>query len=220
MDFEEKVKEILEHFGGLIDEETARLLAEYSAGRQNPADVRRGFVRISGRVLDRRVFEDKRYCRVEVESEKGRVYVYFWDEAYEVAVRDVFPGMVVEVLANSGESGFHVNSADNVRVELDDSAFTSLSDLKPGGGVCVRGRVSGIEGERVTRDGRRMAALTITDGKTFVPLLLWDDKVELFSTISPGDEVIVLNANVSEFGGRIRIHAGRRSFVDVRRLEI
>lgn len=222
MDLEEKLAEIKEHFGDLIDDDAARMLAEYCFGRLKGQKIferkRRGIIRISGRVVDKRVFSGKGYCRVEVENGSEKSYIYFWDEAFEVALRDVFPGMRIEVTAYSGESGFHVNSPDGIAVEIDESAFTKLEDLRPGNGICVRGRVSGIEGVRETKSGKRMAAFSITDGRTFVPLILWDDKVELADVIAPGDEVIILNAYVNEFGGKPSIHAGRNSLVEVRKL--
>ncbi|WP_457591445.1 OB-fold nucleic acid binding domain-containing protein [Geoglobus sp.] len=223
MEFDEKLREIREHFGHLIDDDTAKMLAEYYFGKPGGERLsekgRRGVVKVSGLVVDRRVFSGKGYCRVEVDNGQERVYVYFWDDAYEVAVRDIFPGMRIEVTAYSGESGFHVNSSDGIVVELDESAFTRLDELRPGNGICVRGRVAGIEGVRVTKSGKRMASFSITDGRTFVPLILWDDKVELADAIAPGDEIIVLNAYVNEYAGRPSVHAGRNSLVDIRRFE-
>ncbi|WP_048092039.1 OB-fold nucleic acid binding domain-containing protein [Geoglobus acetivorans] len=213
MNVEERLREIKEHFGELIDDDTARLLAEYSLGKFVP-DTRKG--RVKGPVKDKRIYRDRGYCRLVVETEDGDVNVYFWDEAYEVALNDIFPGMDVEVEASRGESGYHVRSAELVRVEVDESRIKTVSEIE-NGTVNVRGRIAGIEGIRKTRDGKKLASFVITDGKEFTPLILWDDKVEFAEILSPGDEVIIFNAYVNEFRGKKNIHAGRNSYIDVRR---
>ncbi|WP_456368906.1 OB-fold nucleic acid binding domain-containing protein [Geoglobus sp.] len=225
MDFEKKLAEVKEHFGDLIDEDVAKTLVEYYFGTlkksENSLSRKAGrSIRVSGIVVDRRVFPGKEYCRVELVSESGREFVYLWDEAYRTAAGEVFPGMRLEVIASAGESGYHVSDAESVRVEVDESAFTPLDALKPSNSVCVRGRIAGIDGVRVTKSGKKIAVFSITDGSAFVPLILWDDKVELAEGMAPGDEVVVFNAYVNEFRGRPSIHAGRNSRVVVNRMEL
>ncbi len=222
MEFEKRVEEIREHFGGLIDEDTAVLLAEYSLemGKGVQAEKTPGFEKITGLAVSKKVIQEKKYCRIDVKDETGVVPVYFWDEAYGVAANDIFPGMKVEVLSRKGESGYHVSSADYISFEIIESEIKKVSEIKKGSGVSVRGFVSGIEGVRETKNGKKIAVFVITDGKSFVQLVLWDDKVEYADVIAPGDEVIVLNAYVNEYGGRINIHAGKNSLVDVRKIKI
>lgn len=222
MEFEKKLKEIEEHFGGLIDEDTAIMLAEYSLGVKRGTDARKesGFERISGIVVSKRVIREKGYCRIDVRCDSDVIPVYLWDEAYEIGLNDIFPGMKVDITSRKGESGYHVSSADFVSFEIVESEIKTVSELKAGSGISVRGFVAGIEGVKVTRDGRRMAVLVLTDRESFAPLVLWDDKVEYADVIAPGDEVIVLNAYVKEYGKSLNIHAGRNSFVDVRKMKI
>ncbi len=222
MKFERRLEEIKEHFGGLIDEDTAIMLAEYSLGIKKGDEIgkKSGFDRISGVVISKKVIREKNYCRIEVKSGSDVIPVYLWDEAYEIGLNDIFPGMKVEITSRKGESGYHVNSADYISFEIDESGIKTVSEISMGSGVSVRGFVTGVEGVKETRDGRKMAVLVITDGKSFAPLVLWDDKVEYGNILAPGDEVIVLNAYVNEYGGKLNIHAGRNSLVDVRKLEI
>lgn len=224
MDFDKKLSEVKEHFGDLIDEDVAKTLVEYYFGMLKKSEkyisrkINRS-VRVSGIVVDKRIFPGKGYCRVELMSDSGREFVYLWDEAYRTVASDVFPGMRLEAIANAGESGYHVSDAKSVKVEIDESAFTPLSTLKPSNKVCVRGRVAGIDGIRETRSGKKIAAFSITDGGAFVPLILWDDKVVLAEKIAPGDEIVVLNAYVNEFKGRPSIHAGKNSRVVINKIE-
>ena len=222
MDPDKRVAEIREHFGGLIDEDTAVLLAEYSLGikdNRNPEN-RSSMIPISGMVMSKRAMMEKRYCRIEVKTDSETIPVYFWDEAYGIAVNDIFPGMRVEVLCRKGSNGYHVNSGDFISFEIAESELKTVSEIEKGQGISLRGFVAGIEGMRETKDGRKMAVIMITDGSSFASLVLWDDKVEYFDILSPGDEVIVLNAYVNEYGKRLSIHAGRNSYVDVRKLRV
>ena len=223
MEFEKKVEEILEHFGGLIDEDTARLLAEYYFGKISEKKDRgfaRTFVKFEGEVVDKKVFREKGYCRIEVDDGKEKRYVYFWDDAYAVALNDIFPGMRVEGLAYRGESGYHVRSPDSIRAFFDERSFLPLSRLKAGMSANVKGRVAIIEGIRETKKGDKIAVFSIADGEAIVPLILWDDKIEHAELMSPGDEVVIINAYITEFDGKLNIHAGRNSYVEVRKLEI
>jgi len=223
MEFEKKVEEIKEHFGGLIDEDTARLLAEYYFGKvseRKGKDFGRAFVKFEGLVVEKKVFKEKGYCRIEVDDGRERHYIYFWDDAYAVALNDIFPGMMVEGLAYKGESGYHVRSPDSIKTSFDDESFLPLSELKAGMSANVKGRIAIIEGIRETKKGEKIAVFSIADGKAIVPLVLWDDKVEHAELISPGDEVVIINAYIGEFDGKINIHAGRNSYVEVRKLDI
>ncbi len=222
MEFERKLKEIKEHFGELIDEDTAILLTQYSLGIKKSVntDEKSRMAKISGIVVSKRSVFEKRYCKIDVKTDSGVTSVYFWDEAYEIAVNDIFPGMKIEVFCRRGESGHHVNSADFISFEVVDSELKTVSEIDKGQCVSVKGHIVGIEGAKLTKDGKKMAVFVISDGKSFAPLILWDDKVEYAEIIAPGDEVVVLNANVNEYGGKLNIHAGRNSFVDVRKLRI
>jgi len=220
MEMEKRVEEIKEHFGGLIDEETAVLLAEYSLGvKSRKADVL-GFERVSGFVVSKRHHSEKKYCRIDIRKNSETVSVFLWDEAYEIGVSDIFPGMRVEILCKKGEKSYHVSSADLISFKVVESEIRRVSEVEIGNGMCVRGYVAGIEGLRKTKDGNRMAVFTLSDRESFATLVLWDDKVEYADVIAPGDEVIVLNAYVNEYRGRMSIHAGKNSYVELRKMRL
>ena len=221
MEFEKRLEEIREHFGGLIDEDTAILLAEYSLEMKKYREPpRSNFVRISGMVVSKKISNEKGYCKIEVKDGSEMHTLYLWDEAYEVGKADIYPGMKVEIQARKSERAYHVSSADCISFEIVESEIKTVSEIEKGSGISVRGFVAGIDGVRETKNGKKMAVFVITDGESFVPLILWDDKMEYADVIAPGDEVIVLNAYVNEYAGKLNIHAGRNSMVDVRKMRI
>lgn len=212
---ENKIKEIKEHFGELIDDDTAKILAEYILGFLNDEKI---LARIRGKVKDKKHFPDKGYCRIVVDSGDSDLSVYFWDDACEVALNDIYPGMIVEFEGQKGHAGYHVRDAELIKIEIDENEIKSVSEVGEGY-VNVKGRVVGIEGVKETKDGRKLASFVISDGKTYLPLVLWDDKVEFAEIISPGDELIIFNAYVNEYKGRRNIHAGRKAFIDVKHFQ-
>ncbi len=222
MEFEKRLEKIKEHFGGLLDEDTAVLLAEYSLGmkREIQTEKTSGLEKITGVVISKKMIQEKRYCRIDVKNDSGVISVYFWDEAYEIAINDIFPGMRVETLCRRGESGYHVSSADYISFEIVESEIKTVSEIEKGSGVSVRGFIAGMDGIKKTKNGRKMAVFDITDGNRFTSLVLWDDKIEYADVIAPGDEVIVLNAYVNEYAGKLNIHAGKNSLVDVKKMKI
>jgi len=139
-------EEILEHFGGLIDEVTAKLLESYAEGKA--VKVNKGDRVFEGKVL--RVFPVRYFDK---NGRKGKVgsaiidgigRVNFWNEAAEVIESgDIIEGVRIRVRGYSRGGEIHVNSLFDVEVFPD---FLSVSEIaeKEGERVNVKGFVTGL----------------------------------------------------------------------------
>ncbi len=190
MEFEEKIKEIKEHFGELIDDDVAIMLAEYYFGKKY-SFKKIGFFA---------------YCNGE-----KTVILRDSQEVYEGLV-NAKKGQKVEILIQNGKIKEYVAFNDFRNI------FTPLSDLKPERYYCVRGFVSGIGGMKKVRNNREIAIIKITDKKSFATLVFWDDKIEYYRKVDIGDELLLYNVFVNKFGDEINIHAGKNSFIEIKKL--
>jgi len=146
-------EEILEHFGGLIDEVTARLLESYAEGKAvkvSEALSKSGRVVVEGKVV--RVFPVRHFDKNGRKGKVGSIIieddqtvrVNFWNEAAEVIeAGDIVEGVRVKLRGYSRGGEIHINSLSEVEVFLD---FVSVSELaeKEGERVNVKGFVSGL----------------------------------------------------------------------------
>ncbi len=190
MEFNEKLEEIKRHFEDLIDEETAFMLTKYYFGEK--------FV-VAKKLTGFFAYSDGK--RTVILREKPEIY-----DGFVNAKR----GQKIEILVQNGKIIDYKSLKDFRNI------FTPLCDLKPGKYYCVRGLVSGIGGIKEVKGNRKIALLNLTDKKTFVTLVLWDDKVKYYSKADIGDEIALYNVFVNEFDGKINIHAGKNAFVELR----
>ncbi len=212
---EDKTKEILEYFDGLIDEETAEMLAKYFHGfrpKKKLSEIigKSGFFVVEGEVI--KVYPVRRLKRrrgkVATVIVKGDVEakLNLWNEAaILVEKKDIFEGVRIKVRCYSKNGELHVSKADDVEIS---TTFTEIAKLIPGDRVCISGRVSGIG------DPDRANEIYVSDESGRVRVILWDDKKGIFYKVDLGDCIELLNALV-KIGkdGEIEVHIGRNSKV-------
>lgn len=209
-----KLDEIKEHFGGLLDDETAKLLEEYINGKEPVVRLseiagKKGKVLVEGRVV--KVFPVRYFSRESWEGKVGSVYledgcvvrVNFWNEAATVIeAGDVVEGAKLKLRGYSRNGELNVNDPADVEITVD---YTTISELKPGLRVNVKGWVSGIG------DPERAEEIHISDKTGRVKVLL---EPEIYFRVDIGDYIEILNGYVVERSdGEIEIHADRNSRV-------
>ncbi len=216
-EFEEKVKEIKEHFSGLIEDSTAELLAAYFFGYTPETEIsevlrRGGVATVSGTV--EKVFPVRKFKKGDKERKvaslmlKGDVVVRvnLWNDAATlVECGDIFEGVKLKMHCYAKNGELHVSSAGDVDIEV---SFTEIAKLVPGERVNIRGRISGIG------DPARANEIYVSDSSGRVRVVLWDDKKDLYFKVDIGDTVEILNCSVRiSRDGEIEVHAGRNSRV-------
>lgn len=124
-EFENKLKEVVEHFSGLIDEETAKMLTAYYFGSIpicsiKEAKKRKGRVTIEGAIKNFEIMISKNgdeYCRAIVEDEEDVALVYFWEESVELfKAGDINKGDIVRIRGIAKNERFYVNSGDDISI--------------------------------------------------------------------------------------------------------
>lgn len=211
-----KLDEIKEHFGGLLDDETAELLEKYINGKEPVVRLseiaeKRGKVLVEGRVV--RVFPVRYFSREGKEGKVGSVYleddcvvrVNFWNDAATVIeAGDVVEGAKLKLRGYSRNGELNVNDPTDVEIAID---YTTISELKPGSRVNVRGWVSGIG------DPEKAEEIHISDKTGRVRVFV---NPETYFRVDIGEYVEILNGYVVESSnGEVEIQADRNSRVKV-----
>jgi replication factor A1 len=193
--------EIMEHFGGLIDEVTAELLESYAKGetvRVSEALAKSGRVAVEGVVL--RVFPVRHFSKNGRSGKVGSVVIQddctvrvnFWNEAAEIIeAGDIVEGARIKVRGYARGEEIHVNSLSEVEVFVD---FVNISELdeKVGERVNVKGFVSGLgEPEKANE-------IYISDETGRVKVLLENES--LYYAVDIGSYVEIYNALAGEDG--------------------
>lgn len=191
--------EIMEHFGGLIDEVTAKLLESYAKGetaKVSEALAKSGRVAVEGLVL--RVFPVRHFNKNGRKGKVGSVVIQddravrvnFWNEAAEVIeAGDIVEGARIRVRGYARGEEIHVNSLSEIEVFLD---FVSVSELaeKEGERINVKGFVTGLgEPEKANE-------IYISDETGRVKVLLEDES--LYYAVDIGTYVEIYNALARE----------------------
>jgi replication factor A1 len=216
-EFEEKVSEILEHFGELISKETAEALAAYHYG-YTPAETpgrakkKRGKVLVEG-IVDR-VFQVRHFVRKDRKGRVGRllvrndesVTVKLWDDAAGlIETGEIVEGAWIRLRGYVREGEINVNDPQDVDVRI---VFTPTDGIKPGTRVNLRGRVSGLG----KPEGRK--ELHVSDETGRVKVVLLGRNEEAYWDADIGSEIKIFNAKVTiEEEGKIEIYADKKSRV-------
>lgn len=192
-------EEILEHFGGLIDDVTARLLENYAKGKAvkvSKALNKSGRVVVEGKV--QRVFPVRHFDKNGRKGKVGsiiieddqKVRVNFWNEAAEIIeAGDIVEGVRVKLRGHSRNGEIHVNSLSEVEVFLD---FLSVSELaeKEGERVNVKGFVTGLGEPEKARE------IYISDETGRVRVLLENES--FYFAVDIGTYVEIYNALIRD----------------------
>ena len=131
---------------------------------------------------------------------------------------EIFSGKIVRLRGRvSGKRGSYVR----VKVEgekiidheiLSEDVFESIERIVPGKYVNVRGFVIGI-GE----DTGRKAEITISDKRSSVDVVLWDEWVEIYYEVDIGDLIEIFNA-YAKHEDVTKLHCGKSSYIVLEKL--
>ncbi len=190
-----RIEEIIERFGGLIDEETAELLVRYMDGSLKASGSVSGRVE---KVFPKRKFGEHVVLPILLDS---RVKVNLWDSAAEL---DVVEGATLKASGRLREGQLDVFDARCVSVEV---RFTEIAKIVPDERVNVRGRISGLG------DAEKGREVYISDASGRVRVVLWNCR-EIYNEVDIGDCVEVLNGIVRlNKWGEMEVHVDRKSRV-------
>ncbi len=163
---EDRLKEIKDWFGELIDDETALLLAHYSLGKRLEFEIEEakkipGKVAFRGRIIKiegRTAKNGREFYRVLVKDRSGSTFVYLWDEAKElIDSGDLSEGDLVKFYAINKNGFFSISSGEELEIlekerkEFEGYLISSgeCTEIFSGKILKFKGKVPGIRGSYV-----------------------------------------------------------------------
>ncbi len=215
---DEILKEIKEHFSGLLDDETAELLADYALGLKKRSRIgeilsREGVITVEG-VIDR-IYPIRRVGSSLVATVILRndmvIRVNLWNEvATLISAGDLFEGL--KVVLRGYAKGGEINVFDVADVEIK-TEFSKISSVIPESRVNLKGKISGIGIVKEVKSSR-IAEIYVSDESGRIRVVLWNDKIDVYKKADIGDEIEIFNGYVKVGrDGELEVHVGRNSRV-------
>jgi replication factor A1 len=138
-DFKKKMEELREHFGGLVSEETLRLLASYSLGCLPEIDLEnaanfRGKVTVSGEIL--KVYGVRDFSGSKGEGTFASILLKLNDSKEKNAVRAVFWNNATKAVENLSEGdrirlrGYVRKRDENVEISVNSRSDVEILEKK------------------------------------------------------------------------------------------
>ena len=208
-----KISEIKNHFGNLIDDETAKYLALYKNGwrptiKLSDALKMSGIVTIEGiviKIFPRTYKHKKKKVRTLLIKDDIVAKVKFWNETAKLIDNQIFEGIKVRLHCYIKNGILNVSSITDVETYIE---FTNISELIPEEPANIKGRISGIG------DPKRANEIFISDETGRIKAILWDDKREIYYKVDIGDLIEIINSRVKiSRNGEMEIHIGKKSRV-------
>ncbi len=205
------IEEIKEHFSGLIDDETAKLLAEYALGEFNK--THEDFVTVEGfvdKIYPIRRFRDNVVVPIIIRNDRV-VRVNLWNDTTTLIFEGkLFEGLRVRVKGFLKNGEINVTDVSNIEVWAN---FDKISSIIPGSKVNIKGKISGI-GELKEFKDFKLAEIYVSDESGRVKVVLWNEKINVYKKADIGSEVEIYNgyAKIGK-NGELEVHIGKNSNV-------
>ncbi len=187
-EFNRRMKELQEHFGNLLTEEVAVLLAAYSFGYEPVYSIgelanKKGKVAVEGvveKIFGFREFVNKNgtgsLAVAILKDESARIKIVFWNEAAQlIKTGDVAEGDRIRV------KGFVKRRENEIELSVGDASDVEILDR---GGETVRGV---LVGKAVRHpNGRTLVKAVIANGSELVMCVAWDENAEELYRVDVG----------------------------------
>lgn len=187
-EFDRRMEELQEHFGNLLTEEVAVLLAAYSFGYEPVYSIeeladKKGKVVVEGvveKIFGFREFVNKNgtgFLAVAIlKDESARIKTVFWNEAAQlIKAGDIAEGDLVRV------KGFVKRRENEIELSVGDASDIEVLDR---GGETIKGVLVGKAARHPS--GRTLVKAVIANGSGLVVCVAWDEKAEELYGIDVG----------------------------------
>ena len=190
-EFESRVNELRSHFGNLLTDEAAILLAAYSFGYEPVYRIgeladKKGKVVVEGsieKIFGFREFVGKNgkglLAVAILRDESARIKTVFWNEAAQLLkAGDIAEGDVIRV------KGFVKRKEDEIELSVGDASDIEILEK---GGEVIRGILAGKAIRRPA--GRTLVKAVVANGSEIIVCVAWGDVAEELYAVEVGKSI-------------------------------
>jgi len=237
-DFEREIKELIERYGNLIDEDAAALLIVDKIGRNKQhilgiaelkADMDCTIFGKVEKIYSPKTFEREnkvgKVVNIDISDNTGKCRLVLWDEDVELVENGVIrAGSIVKVIngyTKTGRNGFlevNVGRWGSIEVDPEDAPEIITKEGMKEESNDIKGEIVEIKPTKAFfRDNGEFGFVTNikvrNSAKEEIKLTLWDEKVKEIQNFKIGDKILVKKVNIRYNRGEKEFHVTSNSVV-------